>query len=420
MANKINRTRICRAAFATLALAVLPALTHAADPALDAAIRQHRMGTIVVTGTPGATVEVEQLKHEFWFGAALPNQAFDGSMRAADAAKLKEVFLANFNSAVTENALKWLSMEPKRGKVNYATVDAILAWTDANSIPLRGHNIYWGFHHWVQPWLKKLDNATLRATLQARGEDIGRRYRGRFAEYDFNNEMIHGNFYVDRLGAGITREMAGWVKAQDPAAKLFVNDYDILTGKRLADYIQHIHELRAAGVPIEGIGVQGHLHGDTFDPVALRHALDELAKFGLPIRVTEFNFPGQRSQFMDHPELKITAKEEKAKARAIVEYYRICFAHPAVTGMIMWGFWEGANWIPQSSLFKQDWTPTPAGLAYHDLVYREWWTKWTGQVGPDGRVTIPAFFGTHRITVAGEASTVILRKADGSVAVPAR
>ena len=76
-----------------------------------------------------------------------------------------------------------------------------------------------------------------------------------------------------------------------------MNDYDILTGKRLDDYVAHIRRCSAMGVPIAGIGVQGHLHGDTFDPVALRNALDELAQFNLPIRVTEFNFPGQRSKF---------------------------------------------------------------------------------------------------------------------------
>ncbi len=396
-------------------IATLPA--RAQTPAQAEAIRQHRMGTLVITAAPGAAVHVEQVRHEFWFGAALASEAFDGRMPPAEAARYREVFLANFNSAVTENALKWLEMEPVRGPVNYATVDAILTWTAAHGIPLRGHNLYWGFHRWVQPWLKELDDATLRATLQARGEDVGRRYRGRFAEYDLNNEMIHGNYYADRLGPGIVLDLARWVKSQDPEAKLFVNDYDILTGNRLADYVAHIRGLLAMGVPIAGIGVQGHLHGDTFDPAALQHALDELAQFHLPIRVTEFNFPGQRSRFYRHPELAITPEEEEAKARAIVDYYRICFAHPAVTGILLWGFWEGNNWIPQSSLFKRDWTPTPAGLAYRDLVFREWWTRWDGQADANGRVEVRAFYGTHRVTSGGQTVVVELHSGAGSVNV---
>ncbi|MDI1248478.1 MAG: endo-1,4-beta-xylanase [Lacunisphaera sp.] len=406
-----------------LLLPLLAGLT-AATPLVGAddaaAIRQHRMGTLVITTAPGATVRVEQTRHEFWFGAALANQAFDGRMAPADLARYRELFLANFNSAVTENALKWPDMERERGKVNYTTVDAMLAWTDAHGLPLRGHNIYWGIRKFVQPWLQELDDTTLRATLAARGRDIGRRYRGRFAEYDLNNEMIHGNYYADRLGPRITHEMTQWVHAEDPAAKLFLNDYDILTGVRLDQYVAHIRELLAQGVPVAGIGVQGHLHAETFDRAQLRHALDTLAQFGLPIRVTEFNVPGQRSPFYDQPAfhtVALTPAQEEAKARELADYYRICFAHPAVTGILMWGFWEGANWIPQSSLYKLDWTPTPAAHAYRDLVFNQWWTQADVTADANGRAEVPAFFGTYRVVGGGKSVSVKLTKAAGTATV---
>ena len=385
-----------------------------------AAIRKHRTGTIVVEAAPGAAIHVEQMRHEFWFGAAIANQAFDGRMDPADAARYKEVFLENFNAAVTENALKWLAMEREQGKVNYATVDAILEWTDANDIPLRGHNIYWGIEKYVQPWLMTMDDDTLRSTLEARGRDIGRRYRGRFAEYDLNNEMIHGNYYADRLGPRITLEMTKWIHAEDPDAKLWLNDYDILTGKRLNDYVAHIRELVEMGVPVAGIGVQGHLHAETFDRNALRRSLVVLEKLNLPIRVTEFNMPGQRSVFEKDRRRAMTAAEEEAKARDIADYYRICFASPAVTGILMWGFWEGANWIPASSLFKRDWTPTPAAKAYHDLVYGEWWTRWEGKADANGRCEVPAFFGTHRVSAGNMSAILALTKSEGMVTVKLR
>lgn len=383
-------------------------------------INRHRKGTLIVLAQPGVAVKVEQTRHEFWFGAALANQAFDGRMPAADATRYREVFLANFNSAVTENALKWLSMEPRQGQVDYRTVDAMLAWTDAHRIPLRGHNIYWGIEKFVPQWLKAMDNATLHRTLEARGHDIGRRYRGRFAEYDLNNEMIHGNYYADRLGAGITKEMAGWVKQEDPAAQLYLNDYDITTGRRLDDYVAHIRDLLAQGVPITGIGVQGHLHDGTFDRAALRHALDTLAQFDLPIRVTEFSLPGQRSRFHDQPKTVMTPEEEQTTARDITDYYRICFSHPSVTGILMWGFWEGANWIPASSLYRRDWTPTPAGLAYRELLFKEWWTRWEGEVDESGQFETPAFFGTYAVSAGNKQTTVQLTKATGRVTVDLR
>ena len=109
---------------------------------------------------------------------------------------------------------------------------------------------------------------TLRATLKARALDVGRRYRGRFAEYDLNNEMLHANYYEERLGPDITRQMAEWVHEADPDAVLYLNDYDILTGRRLDDYLVHIRRFLDQGVAFAGIGVQGHLHGDSFDPAA--------------------------------------------------------------------------------------------------------------------------------------------------------
>lgn len=386
----------------------------------DAAIKQNRRGTLTVLAQPGVQVKVEQLRHEFWFGAALANQAFNGRMPAADVARYRQAFLDNFNSAVTENALKWLSMEPRRGQVDYSTVDAILAWTDGHRIPLRGHNIYWGIRKFVPEWLQALDDATLRQTLEARGRDVGRRYRGRFAEYDLNNEMIHGNYYAERLGAGITKDMAAWVRAEDPAAVLYLNDYDITTGRRLDDYVAHIRGLLAEGVPIGGIGVQGHLHAETFDREALRRSLDTLAQFNLPIRVTEFNVPGQRSRFHADPARVMTPEEEAITARELTDFYRICFAHPAVTGILMWGFWEGSNWIPASSLYRRDWTPTPAGLAYRELVFKEWWSRWEGEVDEAGQFAAPCFFGEYRVVAGNKEAVVQLTQQAGALTVDLR
>ena len=382
---------------------------------LDASIAKLRMGTLVIEAAAGAKVSVEQVRHEFWFGATLPTGVFTGRTSPEDIAKFKEIFTSHFNAAVIEGAFKWHEMEPARGQVNYAVVDRMLAWADQQGIPVRGHCIFWGVPNRVQDWVKGLTDDELRLTMQQRARSIGARYRDRFAEYDLNNEMIHANYYEQRLGPEFIKRMALWVKDGDANAKLFVNDYDILTGKRLDDYVKHIRGLLDMGTPIAGIGVQGHLHGDTFDAAALQSALDELAKFNLPIRVTEFNFPGQRSKYYTGDrKAQLTPEEERAKADSLQQYFRICFAHPAVTGIMMWGFWEGANWIPQSSLYKRDWSPTPAAEAYRDLVMKQWWTRWTGTAGADGKVTLRAFYGRHRVTVNGKEMLVDLRKTEGT------
>ncbi len=387
---------------------------------IDESIAKIRKGELVVKAKRGDKVSVEQLSHEFWFGCAISNGLAGGSWSENDLSQYKEKFLENFNSAVTENAVKWPDMEPRKGEVKYQTVDAILKWTEENHIPLRGHNLFWGIPNFVQPWVKQLDDNDLRQTIKNRAETITSRYKGRFAEYDLNNEMIHGNYYEDRLGPEITKLMAQWAHNGDPGAKLFVNDYDILTGKRLSDYLAHIRKLLKQGVPIAGIGVQGHLHAETFDRNQLKIALDSLAVFKLPIRITEFNMPGQRSKYYENRITKMTPEDELLNAKEIVDYYKICFSHPAVEGILMWGFWAGANWIPVSSLYRRDWSPTPAGEAYHKLIFKEWWTKASGSTGKDGIFSTPAFYGRYKVTVNGISKEIDLTKEKGKVIIDFR
>jgi endo-1,4-beta-xylanase len=391
--------------------------SNAQDTSLENSISRYRKGEFIIKAKPGAQVSVQQLKHDFWFGCAISNYMVSPSVSEAEKNKYKEKFLENFNSGVTENALKWGNMERKKGELDYSPIDKILEWTEANKIPCRGHNIFWGIPQFIQPWVKELPNEELEQTLKNRAETITAKYKGRFAEYDLNNEMIHGNYYQDRLGPEITKKMAEWAHNGDPDAMLFLNDYDILTGNKLPQYMAHIRLLLKQGVPIGGIGVQGHLHAETFDRGQLKNALDSLAQFHLPIRVTEFNMPGQRSKYSKDRNMQMTPEEEELKARELVDYYKICFAHPAVEGILMWGFWEGANWLPQSSMYKRDWTPTPAAAAYKNLIFKDWWTNVKGKTDKKGEFSAPAFFGKYTVTVNGKTKEVDLTKTGGKMVV---
>lgn len=383
----------------------------------EPSVYNHRMGELTVKTKPSATVKIEQVAHEFWFGCAIPNSIADGSMPETDKKQFEEKFLQNFNSAVTENAVKWGTMERKKGQPDYSVIDGILAWTEANQIPLRGHNLFWGIPQFIQPWVKELSDEELELTIKNRAETVAARYKGRFAEYDLNNEMVHGNYYEERLGSDITKKMAEWSQNGDPEIKLWLNDYDILTGKKLPEYMAQIRLLLGQGVPVAGIGVQGHLHAETFDRDQLKNALDSLAQFNLPIRVTEFNMPGQRSKYYADRKLKLTDEEEEIKAKELVDYYKICFAHPSVEGILMWGFWEGANWIPVSSLYKRDWSPTPSAEAYKNLIFNEWWTKKEAKTNKKGELSVPAFFGKYKVSVDGITKEIVLTKASGKVVV---
>ncbi len=412
--------KISTVCFGIALLFVLPFFANALENnegknALEKSIESVRKGTILLIGKPGSEVKVEQLKHEFWFGCAISSSVFgeNTSLSGNDIAIYKEKFLENFNAAVTENAVKWGSMERKRGIIDYKTADNISQWTAENNIPCRGHNLYWGIDKFVQGWVKDLNDEELRAALKKRGGETASHFKGKFVEYDLNNEMVHGNYYEKRLGDGITKDMADWVLTGDRNAKLWLNDYDILTGNRIADYMAQIRKFQKQGVPIAGIGVQGHLHTETFSREKLKEALDSLAQFGLPIRITEFNMPGQRSKYYKNKSLKMTSGEELAMAKELVDYYRICFAHPAVDGILMWGFWAKRNWIKVSSLYRADWSATPTLEAYQKLIFDEWHTQITVTLDKNGKAEVPAFYGDYKITSGEKEIFVSLNKKEG-------
>jgi endo-1,4-beta-xylanase len=407
----------------SLFVAVNSPETKAQDNKLNESIAKYRKGELIVKAKQGSRVTIEQVRHEFWFGCAIPNSLARG-LSTENMKQFKEKFLENFNAAVPENSFKWITMEPHRGEVNYAVTDSILSWTEKNNIPLRGHNIFWGKTKYIQPWLMEMNNDELKKTLQNRAESIAKRYKGRFAEYDLNNEMLDENYYQERLGPDITKLMAQWVLNGDPDAKIYLNEHDILipeapAGNRLAPCMALIRSLLKQGVPIAGIGIQGHSHLVTFDRQALKRGLDSLAIFNIPIRITEFNMPG-RGYPIGAPQTVLTPEQEVTKAKDIVDFYRICFAHPAVEGILMWGFWEGSNWIPSSSLYKRDWSPYPAATAYHDLIYKEWWTKESGVAGKDGLFSTKAFYGKYKVTVNGVTKEIDLTKSKSKVTVDFR
>jgi GH35 family endo-1,4-beta-xylanase len=365
--------------------------------AADAAIRKHRMGTLTIHTAPGAAVAVTQLQHEFWFGTAISWVMFKNP-EAPDSKRYLDVLKANFNSAVHENALKWYHTEKQGGGTpDYSDPDRMVAWCEANGIRTRGHCIFWCVDRYVQKWLRELDDAALREAVERRGREVTSRYRGRIPEYDVNNEMMHARYFRKRLGEGVLADMFRLAREGDPKARLYVNDYGVLHSGGAA-YAKHIQGLLGRGLPVGGIGIQGHTGGHV-DARRLKATLDALARFRLPIKITEFD---------------LNTKDEQAKARGLETLYRVCFAHPAVDGILLWGFWAGRHWRPAAALWKRDWTPTPAAETHRRLVLDEWWTRWRGRADAWGRCELRVFFGTHRVEAGGKSIEVTLSREEGS------
>ena len=264
---------------------------------------------------------------------------------------------------------------------------------------MRGHCIFWAKDEFMMEWVKQLNNADLRAAVNRRATDVTDHFKDRIEEFDLNNEMVHGNFFRRRLGYGIINEMAYMAKTGNPNVKLYLNDYSILDmGYNTGAFILQVENLLTNGIPIDGIGCQGHLSMRTTATVSselTQRTLDSLSKFDLSIKITEclFAYP-----------------DEQVQVDELNKLFPIYFAHPNVEAILMWGFWEGDHWQPHSAMWRKDWTPRPQALAYQDLVYKQWWTQINDNADNMGNFKAAAFYGDYIITSNSNNKNVTLSK----------
>jgi GH35 family endo-1,4-beta-xylanase len=367
-------------------------------------IARHRMGDLRVRVTdgrgkalPGVAIRARLERHAFPFGCAVSSGFVSGRWSEEDRKAYGSFFGRLFNSAVHENALKWGGVNRRGPDSDWRACDAILNWCLERSITVRGHCILWANEKRVPAFARKLDEAGLRRAVLDRIEEVLLRYRGRINEYDLNNEMIHVDYFARRLGEPFRVEMFKKSHAVDPEVKFYVNDFNILSGGDLETYVGHIQGLIDAGAPVGGIGCQGHFGDRIPHPRALKMVLDRLARFGLPIKITEFD---------------IDTGDEARQAIELHDFYTVCFSHPAVAGILLWGFWEGAHWRPRGALFDRDWRAKPAAQAYRRLLFSEWHTEERGRSDGEGRFQVRAFYGRYRVTLEREGEAPVEREVD--------
>ena len=373
----------------------------------DERIEKLRKGKLAVKvvdsqGNPvsNALVSVAQTRHEFLFGTALASDMFRPEATNAEVIAYREHVKKYFNHAVTENALKWPEMEPKKDEVHYELVDAMAGWCRTNGIVLRGHCLFWSCH--VPEWASALSDVDLRFAIMRRARNVVGHYRGMIDEFDVDNEMLHCTALSQRLGDSIFRQMCAEASGANPGAVLYVNDYGILEGNELNRYEKQIRNLLETGAPVGGIGLQAHFAGAA-DSGRIQKALDTLSRFNLPIKITEFD---------------CWADDEAVQAQTLEDVYRTAFAHSAVQGILMWGFWEKNRWKPKAAIFRTDFSKKPSAETYERLVFSNWWTRAEGRTAVDGTFECRAFFGDLNVSVktddgAKVQKMVTLKKANG-------
>lgn len=182
-----------------------------------------------------------------------------------------------FNSITAENDMKPGEIHPKEGVWNWERADKIANFCRENGIKLRGHCLCW--HSQFADWMftdkkgKPVKKEVFYERLREHIHTVVNRYKDIVYAWDVVNEAMadDGRSWPGReqspyrqsrhfqlCGDEFIAKAFQFAREADPNALLFYNDYSCVDeGKRERIY-NMVKKMKDAGVPIDGIGMQGH------------------------------------------------------------------------------------------------------------------------------------------------------------------
>ncbi len=350
---------------------------------------------------PGATVTVTQERSDFQFGTCVNSAQI--LSKNAEADTYRKTLLENFNTAVIENGLKWPCWSfdnPSDGLSRSSTIKA-LEWLSKQPLELRGHNLVWPGWGYTPKRFRppEFDASDLRRLQNEHIRDIVGATFGKMESWDVVNESLHEHDYFKHMPED--EAIDEWFRiahAADPKPKLFLNDFEMITGGNsrliVEAMVKQAEGLKSRGVPLHGLGVQGHFGQSLLAMSRIKEDIDLLATAGLPIIITEFD---------------VNSSDEEFAADVLRDFLILCYSHPAIEGFVLWGFWEKAHWIPQAAMFRGDWSERPSAKVWRDLVLNKWKSCASGETDAQGVFQGEGYHGVYVVKVTAGNRTEVRR-----------
>ena len=296
-----------------------------------------------------------------------------------------------FSSVTPGNEMKWQIVEPTRGTYDWSGGDRLVQFARDHDQLVRGHTLVW--HNQLPDWLTQgvangtISDAQLRNLLHKHITDELSHFRGQIWQWDVANEFfanawdphplpdgINGDdFWVQHLGEGILADAFRWAHAADPHALLFYNDFNIAgedgTNAKSDAAYAWVKRMLAAGVPIDGVGDQGHLDTQYGFPTQLQQDLQRFADLHLKVAITEADV----RTFVNDATSQTPTDPLAVYAHA--HYYdqmlKACLDVRSCISFTVWGFGDADSWVPgfftgegYAGIYDVNLQPKPA---YFDL-----------------------------------------------------
>ena len=175
----------------------------------------------------------------------------------------------------------------------------------------------------------------------------------------------------------------------DPSAELYYNDYGLESPQKREHAMTMLHGLIQRGVPITGVGMQGHYTLEHPSLAVVEKTIEDFASLGLKVMITELDVDvlpsrgpsgiadiGRRENAdpaLDPYRDGLPANVQEKLAQRYADLFDVFLRHrKSVARVTLWGLDDGHTWLnffPISRrmnhplLFDRDLAPKPAFAA---------------------------------------------------------
>jgi endo-1,4-beta-xylanase len=287
---------------------------------------------------------------------------------------LRAILAREFDLVWSGNFLKFSTLRPTATSYDFSWADSMVAFAQTHSMTVRGHTFVW--HNQIPAWLTggAWTSAQVDSILAGHIATVMVHFKGKIRIWDVVNEAVDDNaqrrttFWSTALGPGYIERAFRLARAADSTALLFYNDYNIERSGAKSDTVYAmLADLKSRGVPVDGIGMQGHfIVGQMPSSASLRANFARFAALGLKIEITELDIR------MPVPATDLNLWQQATDYRAIVN---ACLQTPACDAVELSAVYDGDSWIPSTfpgqgaaNLFDESLRPKPAYSAVNDLL----------------------------------------------------